>query len=240
MCAAACRGRACHHSEDGDPWLHAPSHPGDAGELGRFGKRSDGQPELWSTARKLQPQSVPQLRPKQSSYTITVEDMNSFFLSSRRALSRPVMVLKTGSGGRPWSRLLNIKATSSSSTTQPLTPPDLISLIQQHCVGGEGRGGTDNMNTADDSPLASNKRLNVQRWTHQLKHDTRLGRSIMGQLILFGQILRTMQTDLTNTRHFFLLYSTDSKLIRRPPPSSKTLGVSFFFQLQNRFRTKDI
>lgn len=164
--------------------------------------------------------------------------MNSFFLSSRRALSRPVMVLKTGSGGRPWSRLLNIKATSSSSTTQPLTPPDLISLIQQHCVGGEGRGGTDNMNTADDSPLASNKRLNVQRWTHQLKHDTRLGRSIMGQLILFGQILRTMQTDLTNTRHFFFVVLNRQQAYQKAPALLKDSGGFFFFPTSEQISYK--
>lgn len=28
-----CRSGARHHTEDGDPWIHAASHPGDAGEL---------------------------------------------------------------------------------------------------------------------------------------------------------------------------------------------------------------
>lgn len=39
-----CRGRACHHPQDGDPRLHATTHPGDAGELGGSGKRCCRRP----------------------------------------------------------------------------------------------------------------------------------------------------------------------------------------------------
>lgn len=38
------RSRASDHTENGDPWLHASSHPGDAGELwGTGGARSRGR-----------------------------------------------------------------------------------------------------------------------------------------------------------------------------------------------------
>lgn len=59
-----CRSRASHHSEDGDPRLHASSHSGDAGELRRSGEWSLRQPAQWCPSRQLQPQSVPELCPK--------------------------------------------------------------------------------------------------------------------------------------------------------------------------------
>lgn len=76
-----CRSRASHHSEDGDPRLHASSHPGDAGELRRSGEWSLRQPAQWCTARQLQPQSVPELCPKQSTHTVTVVTVHPFEFS---------------------------------------------------------------------------------------------------------------------------------------------------------------
>lgn len=67
-----CRSRESHHSEDGDPRLHAPTHSGDARELGRPGERGNGQPAQRSATGQLQPQPVAQLRPKQSSHAITI------------------------------------------------------------------------------------------------------------------------------------------------------------------------
>ncbi|CAB1341564.1 unnamed protein product, partial [Coregonus sp. 'balchen'] len=67
---------ASDHSEDGDPRLHAPTHPGDAGELrgsgGPGGQRGPLQRRRGPT-RQLQPQPVPQLSPQQPACTLPLD-----------------------------------------------------------------------------------------------------------------------------------------------------------------------
>lgn len=64
------RSRASDHPEDGDTWLHASAHPGDAGELrgtggarswGREGEGSRSPRRGGNRARKLSPESVPKI-----------------------------------------------------------------------------------------------------------------------------------------------------------------------------------
>ncbi len=57
----SCRRRASDLSEDGDPWINASSHPGDAGELG-----GSGRTELLRAERLGQKQQQQQLHGAQS------------------------------------------------------------------------------------------------------------------------------------------------------------------------------
>ncbi len=57
----SCRCRASDLSEDGDPWINASSHPGDAGELG-----GSGRTELLRAERLGQKQQQQQLHGAQS------------------------------------------------------------------------------------------------------------------------------------------------------------------------------
>lgn len=121
----SCRSWACNHAEDGDSRLHATSHPGDAGELRRSGKRSRRRTTQRRPPRQLQPQPVPQLCPKQSSYTIAVVTAHVFIFifSLCCALSPPINVLKRRGegGGSSWPLTAEHRRPAEPTTSSPTT-----------------------------------------------------------------------------------------------------------------------
>lgn len=139
----ACRSRASHHPEDGDPRLHAPPHSGDARELGRPGERSNGQPAQRSATGQLQPQFVAQLRPKQSSHTITIvarSACSAVLLSFVSLLTGVLFRLHHDALRSVFSERMGQRAEPPSSTEAP--PPDLRPLTVEHRPdAAQGAGG---------------------------------------------------------------------------------------------------
>lgn len=139
----SCRSWASHHSEDGDPRLHASSHPGDVGELWRSGERCYKQPAQWCTPRQLQPQSVPQLGPKQSTHTITVVTVH-LLKFSWCSLSPPSAAWWGGAKEEGLNKNMRpTRPTSSSATTQNLTFWSAFSHsgAPSSCAGGKAKPG---------------------------------------------------------------------------------------------------
>lgn len=145
-----CRSWASHHSEDGDPRLHASSHPGDAGELRRSGEWSLRQPAQWCTPRQLQPQSVPELCPKQSTHTITVVTVHRFKFS----WCSPSPPSAAWWGGAKEERL--DPEHGGPGQPPPLlphktSPPDLLSLtleLTPRVWGGKAKTGQGNFDAS--------------------------------------------------------------------------------------------
>lgn len=256
------RSWACHHPEDGNPRLHAPSHPGDAGELRRSGKWCRRWPDQWCPPRQLQPQFVPQLCPKQSSHTIAVVTAHLFIFPhvALRLLPRR----SKEEGWRRGALTLTEPAASSATTQIPTSWSAFPSLRNTVLTWGEVRPGhagatgclwettpltllmtpPPSPSTLLPSPPFS-KRLTETKSEHNSAAETSFDWKWewVGHRGTNNMDKDNALNDLTNTRHFFLVLwgRLQAWDLSEDPPLLKDSGSILFFQLQKTdFVQKDI
>lgn len=261
MYFSLCRSWTRYHAEDGDPWLHATSHPRDAGELRGTGKWGCRQQDQRRPPRKLQSQSVPQLCPKQSSHTIAVVTAHLFFIRSL-SLHVGLCLLPRCSepeGQRRWA--LTHRRLAEPTSSSPTTQVHIYWSACHHCrntvrTWGGGEAGAGQEGWRDNTrltllihlpPLLSiSSTFLKKRW----KQTWTQWRPVLNETEREqhnGTNKRTINTDWPKhqTLCFFLLLlmfcctlkqTATLGLVKRPH-SSKTLGL-FSFSIKKKKKTR--